>query len=83
MSDDILDRLTEAEKKRIRDQLPTDAEIMLAWGRSVLAVSPVERRVLVAAKIEVLDGLCEDPPAWCARALELAAAAEAGGRHAD
>jgi len=54
---------------------------MVGWATPVLAASELERRSLVAHKIEVLRGLYDDPAGWCARALRLAA--EAGGRHAD
>ena len=47
---------------------------MLGWAMPLLSKSPLERRVLVAAQIEVLDGINEDPAGWCARALELARA---------
>lgn len=82
MSADVLESLTPAEQKRLRDQMaPIGREIMVAWGRHVLAASPVERRMLVASKIEVLATIHEDPAGWCSRALELAR--EAGDQHAD
>ena len=78
---DALDNLTPAEKEYLRGTLPTEEEVMVGWATPVLAASELERRSLVADKIEVLRGLYDDPAGWCARALKLAA--ESGGRHAD
>ncbi len=65
---------TDEEKARLRECLPTERDVMLGWAMPLLSKSPLERRVLVAAQIEVLDGINEDPAGWCARALELARA---------
>lgn len=78
---DALENLTPAEMKYLRGCLPTEDELMVGWATPVLAASELERRSLVADKIEVLRGLYDDPAGWCARALRLAA--EAGGPHAD
>ena len=76
---------TAKEKEYLRGCLPTEAELMISWATPVLAASPVEQRVLIAAQIEVLDaaagGFYADPAGWCSEALRLAAAE--GGRHAD
>ena len=79
--DSLMDSLTEDQKREVRDNFPSEEDWMVWWATPVLAATPVERRVLVAAKIEVLEGLVEDPEAWCRRALELAA--RVGGGHAD
>lgn len=78
VSDDVLDNLTDEEKLFLRSTLPTEEEVMIGWATPVLTASPVERRVLVASKIEVLEAFHEDPEGWCARALALA-----GGGHVD
>jgi hypothetical protein len=75
--------LTEAERRRLREQQAQDTLecIMRDWGRDVLRRPPGDRPVLIAAKLEVLETLWEDPAAWVRRALELAQ--EEGGRRAD
>ena len=73
---------TAEEKAWLRDTcLPTETEVMLGWALPLLSKLPIERRVLVAAQIEVLDGIQEDPVSWCARALQLAL--EEADRDAD
>ena len=81
MTADDFPQFTEAEREHLRSCLPTKEEIMVGWASPLLAASPIERRVLVAAQLEVLEGLTEDPAAWCERALELAAGK--GGSDAD
>ena len=81
MTADDFPQFTEAEREHLRSCLPTEEEIMVGWAMPLLKASPPERRVLVAAQLEVLDGLQDDPAAWCARALQLAAGE--GGRDAD
>jgi len=76
---DALENLTPEGRAHVRACLPTGKECMVSWATPVLARSGVERRVLVAAQMLVLDGLYEDPAGWCARSLELAA--EERGRH--
>jgi len=69
---DALDRLSPAEKVQLRACLPTEDEIKVGWATPLLDKSDLERRVLVAAQLEVLEILEADPAAWCARALALA-----------
>ena len=71
-SPDILDNLTEAEQEVIRASLPTTEEVMIGWATPVLAASEIERRLLISAQVQVLDGLSADPSAWCRDALLLA-----------
>lgn len=80
-STDALDNLTVEEREFLSRCLPTGGDLMIGWARPVLAASAVERRVLVTAQIEVLEGIYEDPEGWCASALDLAASA--GGDRAD
>ena len=54
---DALDNLTPAEMEYLCSTLPTEEEVMVGWATPVLAASTTERRVLVAAQIEVLDAV--------------------------
>lgn len=65
--------LSDNDRRRIRDLLPTMADVQLDWGRHTNALPLVERRLAVVAKLEVLDGLVPDPEQWCADALLMAA----------
>jgi hypothetical protein len=71
-SPDTLDSLTEEEMVRLNNCLPSEWDVMVGWATPVIAASPAERRVLIAAQMEVLDGLYDDPQKWCRHALELA-----------
>ena len=71
---------TEADMEFLRGCLPAEQELMIGWATPVLAASPGERLLLVAAQIEVLEGLWDDPEEWCGRALKLAIEAR-GGHH--
>jgi len=79
-SADALDNLTPAEKKRLRASRPTEDELKVGWATPLLDKSDLERRVLVACQLEVLDGIEEDPAGWCRAALALA---EKERAHAD
>jgi hypothetical protein len=71
-STDALDNLTAAEKARLMDCIPSEWDVMVGWATPVLAAPMTERRVLIAAQMQVLSGLYDDPQEWCRRALELA-----------
>ena len=71
-SPDFLDSLTDEQMDYLRSTLPTEEEVMIGWATHVLAASEIERRILISAQVQVLDGLSADPSAWCRDALLLA-----------
>jgi hypothetical protein len=72
MSADALDHLTAAEKTVLRISLPTDDEVMIGWATPLLDLTPAQKALAVADQMAVLEGLWDDPRAWCVRALEMA-----------
>ena len=67
---DALENLTDEEKVLLRESLPTLEEVMIGWALPVIAAPPGQQRLMVAAQVEVLTGLWEDPEAWCVEAIK-------------
>ena len=71
LPDEDFPHLTWVERQEMQSSLPTDTDLMLGWALPVLALTGPERKVMVAAQIEVLTGRYEDPVAWCVAAIRL------------
>jgi len=69
---DALDNLTDEEKDYLRTCLPTEEDLKLGFALPLSTCSGPGRRVLIAAKMQVLEGLVDDPARWVRDALLLA-----------